>query len=322
MASLDQILLLRHSTYMTHFYDVVLDWIHSRSPDCLHHFMVLDLPGVMREWGVVRLMVPWLQDPVQNWSARIYDHVIALQRECDHRRIPVINRVENLANAGKAEAARRLRAVGMHTPDIVPIVDREAFSRDFCGLAFPLFVREDWGHGGAMLRADTPDQARALPIRRFRRPVAVELIDVRNQEDGLYRKYRYFACGPTGVPQHLQVSRAWITRGEERVIDDRTREEELAYLATGDHHEVVFQRAREALGLDMVAFDYGLDSAGEPVVWEANPFPHIQFGRTTTQYRNHAIDRSIGAMVDMYLRRAGLAVPDAIAAVLAKPGRA
>ena len=173
-----------------------------------------------------------------------------------------------------------------------------------------------------MLRADTPDQARALPLRNFRRPVAVEIIDVRNQEDGLYRKYRHFACGPMGIPQHLQVSAEWVTRGEGRVIDDRTREEELAYLATMDRHEAKFRRAREALDLDMVAFDYGLDGAGEPVVWEANPFPYIQFGRTTTQYRNHAIDRSIGAMVDMYLRRAGLGVPDAITAVLAMPARA
>src|SRR5690606_4828558 len=118
-----------------------------------------------------------------------------------------------------------------------------------------LFVREDLGHGGPMIRADTPDDLRAVPLDRFRRPVAVELIDLPDPADGLYRKYRYFVAGHRGVPHHIQVSAGWVTRGRRRVTTDRTRADELAYIDRPCPHHDDFQRARAALGLDVVAFD-------------------------------------------------------------------
>ena len=65
---------------------------------------------------------------------------------------------------------------------------------------FPLFVREDWRHSGPVCRVESPSELKNVPLRKFRRPVAVEFIDVRDQRDGLYRKYRYLAAGDVGFP--------------------------------------------------------------------------------------------------------------------------
>ncbi|RZA15161.1 MAG: hypothetical protein EOP93_17415 [Lysobacteraceae bacterium] len=314
------ILILRHSREARHFYDVVLAWVQANAPECLEHIAICDLPLDVLELHGVRLVVPWLQDPVQAWSPRVYRAMDALARRCEESGAAMINPVARLTHAGKAEAARRIAATGLRTPRMSLVTEPDAFREDFGGLPFPLFVREDWGHGGPMLRADDAAQARALPLETLRRPVAVELVDVRDPRDGLYAKYRYFAAGDRGVAHHLQVSRDWITRGGGRVFDDAARERELAYIAAQDPHHERLQAARRALELDIVALDYGHDREGRVVVWEANPFPHVQFGRNTSRYRNHAIHRTIAAMLAEYLVRAGLPVPPPVQRMLAYRG--
>lgn len=310
------ILVVRHPQYQTRFYDVVLEWAAEHAPECRQLLDVRDLPCSVSQWWGVRLLVPWLQDPVQAWSKATFAFVEKLTAQCDARAIPVINRVGRLANAGKVAAAETLRSTGLRTPCMAPITDAAAFRRDVAAFAYPLFVREDWGHGLPMIRADTPREAAALPLERFARPVATELVDARDAQDGLHYKYRYLACGDIGVSHHVQASVDWITRGSNRVANDATRERELAYIARQDPHHERFQAARIALGLEFVAFDYGYTREGEVVVWEVNPFPHIQFGRASTVYRNRAIHRSVAAMLKMYLDYARLEAPAAIEAAV------
>ena len=310
------VLIVRHPQFQARFYDVVLEWAREHAPQCLPWLDVRDLPCHVTEWWAVRLLVPWLQDPVQAWSPGTFAFMEQLTAQCDARAIPVINRVGRLANAGKAAAAETLRATGLRTPRTVRIADAAAFRRDVEIHAYPLFVREDWGHGGVMARADTPREAASIPLEQFARPVATEIIDVRDPGDGLHYKYRYLACGAIGVSQHVQASVDWITRGSNRVANDATRARELAYIARQDPHHERFQAARKALGLEFVAFDYGYTPEGEVVVWEVNPFPHVQFGRTSTVYRNHAIHRSVAAMLKLYLDTARLETPAAIEAAL------
>jgi hypothetical protein len=162
------------------------------------------------------------------------------------------------------------------------------------------------------LRADTPLDVRRLPLWRLKRPVAIEIVDVRDPHDGLYRKYRYIAAGDVGVSHHVQVSPTWITRGRHRVVTEQTRDEELAYISRPDPHAAELQRARRALGLEVVAFDYGRTSDGRIVIWEANPFPHIQFSKRALAYRNAALHRTMLALLRLYLHTAGLPIPDEV----------
>jgi hypothetical protein len=270
---------------------------------------VRDLPVRIRDWSPYDLHVPWLQDPVQQWSPETYDQANQLAADCDARGIPVLNRVDHLLNATKLRGAELMRSAGLATPNMAPISDPREFARTLAGLSLPLFVREDWGHSRNVFRVDSTADLSRIPWSTFVRPLAIEIVDVRNPRDRLHRKYRYVAAGDIGVSHHLQTSAEWITRGENRVITPESRDEELHYITRPDPNHDALQGARRALGLDLVAFDYGDTSDGRMIVWEANPFPTIVFGTRRLIYRNPAIHRTLLAIVRMYLVAAGFPVP-------------
>jgi len=301
-------LVVRHVGYPD-FYDVILEWMEEHFPEIRGVFELRLLPCRVFDWSRYALHIPWLQDPVETWSPRAYRRACRLAVSCDERGIPVVNRVERLSNAMKFEAATRLSRAGIRTPAMRVIGDHREFRETRAGLALPLFVRENAGHGGPMLRVDTEDELRVLPLDQFRRPVAVELVDVRSPEDGLYRKFRYVVAGRVGVPHHMQVTQDWITRGNIRVHSATTRAQEEAYFNGPNPQHELFQRARAALGLDFVAFDYGFDRSGELIIWEANPYPffHIPTGRLS--YLVPAMQRTLAAVIHLYLERARMAIP-------------
>lgn len=307
-----EVLVIRHHKYKRRFYDVVLRWVEMNAPQVLSSFDVIDVDET-RNWRVnlskTRILVPWLQDPVQDWSPTLFSRMLEFQNECDARDIRVFNRVEHLTNASKSVAPRLVSLAGLKMARTVEIADRDEFIRDFGGLRFPILVRDDWGHDKGLVRVDSPDLVHEIDLSKFARPVATEIIDARSPSDGLFRKFRYFACADIGISHHLQVSGNWVTRGGDRIFTDDTRAEELTYIAEPDPHHTRFQAARRALKLDLVAFDYGYGPDGKVIVWEANPFPYVKFGQTTSAYRNLAIHRTIAAMTAMYLSAARLEVP-------------
>lgn len=306
------ILVVEHPVIRRGFYNLLLDWLQARAPACRRLFELRLLAPAPEPAPWHRLLVTWLQDPVQAWSPQAYEQALALTAAFEARGIPTLNRVDRLARAGKASGAALMRQAGLRTPNTVRITDPAAFRASLLGLRPPLFVRDDWSHGGPMLRADDATQARALPLERIARPSASEIIELPDPRDALYRKYRYLVAGGRGVPLHLQASADWITRGQRRVNTERTRAEELSYIESPCPHHAAFVAAADLLGLELVAFDYGLDASGQPVVWEANPFPHIVISTGPLTYRNDASHRSVAAIMAMYLERAGLAVPEAV----------
>lgn len=310
-------LIVRHRKYQRTFFDVITKWVAANLPELSPLFNVRDLPVRIRDWSPYALHVPWLQDPVEEWCRKTYDQALNIAHECDARGIPVVNRVDRLANATKFRGAQLMQAVGVHTPRMAPIADRREFEQSLNGLTLPLFIREDWGHSRNVFRVDHAADLARIPWDTFTRPVAIEIVDVCNPRDGLYRKYRYVAAGELGVSHHVQTSYDWITRGENRVITSETREEELAYITRPDPNHDLLQCARRALGLDLVAFDYGYAPDGRMIVWEANPFPTIVFGTRRLIYRNPAIHRTISAIVRLYLATANLSIPAKIEDALA-----
>jgi hypothetical protein len=311
-------LVVREATKGAGLYEVVLEWIERRVPGLRGRFELRLLPFRAADLSPYALLVPWLQDPVQAWSWRRYEQALALQRRCDAAGIAVVNRVERLPNAAKREGALRMASVGLRTPRTEPIVDARAFRADAERHRYPLLVREDWGHQAPLHRADAPSDLAAIPIERMARPLAVEFVDVRDPRDGLWRKYRYLAAGDRGTPLHLHATTEWLTRGGHCLYTDETRRAEIAFLEGREPRHALLHRALDALGLDVAAFDYGLTPAGEMVVWEANPYPYLHFGRPTGRgaYRFPATERAIACLVRLYLCRAGLAVPPALEALV------
>jgi hypothetical protein len=314
----ERFLVVRHAEHPA--YEVILGWLEEHVPSVRKLFELRVFPCRVVDWSRYVLHIPWLQDPVESWSRRAYAQASRLAAACDRRRIPVVNRVERLSNATKFEAAKRLALAGIRTPMVRVIHDPQEFRETRAGLALPLFVREDAGHGGRMLRADTEEELHALPLVGFRRPIAVEFIDVASSEDGLYRKFRYVVAGRVGVPHHMQTTEGWITRGNIRFHSPATRAQEESYIGRPDPRHEMFQRARAALGLDFVAFDYGFDRRGEPVIWEANPYPYFHIPRNRLSYLAPAMHRTLAAVVHLYLERAGLAVPGRLQEILFASG--
>jgi hypothetical protein len=320
----ERFLITRHPARTPRFYDVLLDWTQSRLPRVRSRFELRMLPLRARNPSRYVLHAPWLQDPVQQWSAAVYEQAKRLSAELDGQGIPTINPVDRLTNAAKSTGARLIGGAGIRTPRAVPIDDAERFRSTFLGLTLPLLVREDWGHSderaietGQVVLCDTPDAVRKLELERFTRPVAMEFIETRDPGDGLYRKYRYVAAGDTGVALHLHVKDHWFVKGANQLYSEEIREEDVAYLSGPDPNHEALQRARRALKLDFVAFDYSYDRGGRLVVWEANPYPYFHFIGGRRVYRTPAIERAFAAILQLYHTRAGLPVPEEVERLLA-----
>jgi hypothetical protein len=90
-------------------------------------------------------------------------------------------------------------------------------------------------------------------------------------------------------------------------------EEELAYVSARDPFHQPLQAARQALGLDIVGFDYSIDREGQIVVWEANPFLNLNFPpRGRADHLFASIHRTFAIVARLYSIRAGIPVPPAV----------
>lgn len=242
---------------------------------------------------------------------------MTLQTECQHRGLGVINDLSQLRNTSKSLGAQLMRAPGLRTPQHVSITDPTSFRNDYAGLEFPLLIRDDRGHGQAAILVKTPDDLAAVDFSQFNSPIAVEFIDTRSEDDGLFRKYRYVAAGEIGVPRHLIANDSWEVRPQRRLMNAKLRDEELEYVNAPDPNHAVLQTARRALGLDVVGFDYSYDRQGRIVVWEANPFLNLNYpAQAKASHINLSVRRSFAVVAWLYCVRAGISVPDGIASML------
>ncbi len=311
-------LVVRHAGKQPYRYRYFLQWIEEEFPQIRSRMELRLMPYRPRSWERYVLHIPWLQDPVEAWAAGTYRACQRLANDCDRLGIPVINRVERMSNCIKSIGARIMESAGIRTPRTVRIEDPAEFRSELGGLALPLLVRENRGHGRPSYLIRRREELDQVPFARMDRPIGVEFIDVRDPDDGLYRKYRYLATGSAGVTRHLIVGDHWELRPKNRVLNTHARAEELRYLEQPEPNYAALERARQALGLDLLAFDYSYDSHGRMVVWEANPYPDLSF--STHPARAHLwpyVRRSLAAVLRMYLDKARLPVPDRLDEMLA-----
>jgi hypothetical protein len=191
-----------------------------------------------------------------------------------------------------------------------PITDLPSFPKTLAGLDLPLIIRETDGHGGLTCLVKSRAEAARVPLHRFRQPLAVEFIDVRNARDQLFRRYRFIVSGELGTSHGLHVSEHWEVRGRVRRHDDFVAEEEKAFITNPNPHREQFIKAARLLKLDCVAFDYSYDRRGELIVWEGNPYHNTNYVHDPRrQYLNQSSCRVFAGMLHVYLQRAGLEIP-------------
>ena len=76
-------LVVRHAGKSPGFYDVILHWVEEHVPEIRGLFELRLLPCWIFDWSSYALHVPWLQDPVENWSRRAYAQACRLAAACD-----------------------------------------------------------------------------------------------------------------------------------------------------------------------------------------------------------------------------------------------
>jgi hypothetical protein len=308
-----RLLILRHPTKGPQSFDAILRWLAEHHPDILSRIELRLLPILIRDVSPYRLFVPWLQDPVQDWSCTVFQRVHQFEQKFASKGISVVNSVGQLLNATKVEGARRIKAAGLQVPRMDRITSSRRYVEDFYGFDPPFIIREEWGHGKPMTKVETRREALAVDLTRFRRPVIAEFIDVADPQDGICRKYRYVAAGETGISLSLHATDGWLTRGTNALQTPRILDEEVSFVSQMDTNHEVLQQARRSLELDYVAFDYGYDRHGRVIVWEANPFPYLHLPQSAHRAaRRSAYVRVFQALIRYYLRCAKLEVPSSI----------
>jgi hypothetical protein len=143
---------------------------------------------------------------------------------------------------------------------------------------------------------------------------AIEFLDTRGP-DGKFRKFRVMLVDGRLLPLHLATSPSWkvhyfsadMAGSAAHRAEDRAFLEDMAG-AIGERGVVALESIRDELALDYAGVDFGLDAAGNVVVFEANatmvvpPPPPDEYWA----YRRAAAARVNEAAADMIARRARL----------------
>ncbi len=306
-----RILVVRQPDHQATYNNYYLYWISQNVPEARSLFETHYLPCEISDWNRYALFLPWLQDPLQQRFPEVYRLAKPLEEQSQQHGVPILNPIDILSNSMKSIAAEKIRRVGICTAKTIPVTDPAAFKRDLAGLKVPFFIREDCIHGSSTFFVKSLDDVKNIPFEQYQAPIAVEFLDTRS-EDGLYRKYRYFAMGDAGVPGPLMVSQDWEVRdNDHRVLNDAIIAEEIAYFSGEDPNHAMLQKARKALGFDFMAFDYSYDAKGELIVWEPNPFPVIwgaQDNAPEKAYQLPSINRIYTTLLNYHLQRAQINV--------------
>jgi len=288
--------------YNNHF----LQWVKAHHPDIFKRIKLCQIPGLPLDLRNTALFVPWFHDPLKERFPNLYNKVYRIQQKCEARQIPVVNRIQNLSNSIKHKALGIMGQLGIRTAVVVKVDDPQSFEPKQYGLTYPFILRENLKHGGTIKLIENRGDLKNAPWNKLINPIALEYIDTQN-DDGCFRKYRYVLMGSTGAPRHLLITKNWCAHAEDRILSAACQKEEIDYLncARDPNHEILNQ-AREALGFDVVAFDYSYDKEGKLVVWEPNPYPLFWFRfneENDCEYQRPAVHHIYKSLLMYYLKR-------------------
>lgn len=243
--------------------------------------------------------------------------LLALPAVLDGVDAPVLNAPQHVLGTARAELAARLATLdGVVTPRTVTVPLRELRAHgaafvERAGFAYPLLVRAPGFHTGQhFARVDVPAELDAA-LAEVPGPDAllIAYCDTRGA-DGRYRKYRMMAIGGVLHPLHVAVSAHWKVHyfTADMASDAANRAEDERFLndpeaAIGEHALRALARVVEAVALDYMGIDFGIDAGGNVVVFEANatmivlpPGPEEMW-----DYRRAPVERIVAAVRTLLL---------------------
>jgi aromatic-L-amino-acid/L-tryptophan decarboxylase len=237
-------------------------------------------------------------------------------------RAPVLNPPAAVLATGRADNAARLSRIdGVISPATVTLSRDSLLSADAAttlarhGLSFPLLLRTPGFHTGRhFLRVDRPEE---LPQASAKLPgeqlTAIQFLDARGT-DGKVRKYRAMMIDGRLYPLHLAISSHWkihyftadmAESAEHRAEDSEFLENMPAIV--GARGMSALEQVQKALGLDYAGIDFGLNPAGDLLLFETNatmvinpPEPDHRWA-----YRRQPVERVFDAVRRMLFKRTG-----------------
>lgn len=282
-----------------HAYCDWLAWAETARPALRRAIRLDRLPGAAARGA--RVLHAWVQDPVRERDPALFARLQALESAIGRDAGRVINPAAVLSHSLRDVMMERLAGLPLRLPAVIRVpADAGA---EFMPEVFPILARPRWGHGVPMELLAHGAEWRAWWRRTHgsgRQWVLSEFIDVRDA-DAFYRKYRYVSFGGHALARHLIVSRHWEVRPKDRLLNDDTQREELAFVHGETPYAALFEQARVALGFDVAAFDFSYDAAGRLVLWEVNPYPDLSAPRTAaSRYLQDVVLSTFAALGDYY----------------------
>lgn len=230
----------------------------------------------------------------------------------------VINDPQRVLATARDRAAAQLGAM---EGTVLPRIERFARS-DITpetlaqrGWTFPLLLRAPGYQAGRYFERIDEPAALGDALARIPGPelFAIGFIDTRDP-DGCLRKYRVLFIDGRLYPVHLAISNDWKIHYFSADMSERPdhRAEEARFLtdmraALGARSIVALEGIARALGLDYAGVDFGLDAAGNVVVFEANATMAVYRPPAGEMfaYRRPAYDAVIAAVRRLIGDRAG-----------------
>jgi len=248
-------------------------------------------------------------------------------RLMDRTPAPVINSPAAVLGTGRLANSRLLRDVpGTLTPAIATLSRDTLAGPDAAaalarhGLHFPLLLRAPGFHNGRhFVFVDCAERlATALPGIPGEELFAIQYLDARGP-DGKHRKYRVMIIDGRLYPLHLAISGNWKIHyvTSEMAESAAHRAEETQFLE--DMPAILGPRAMDALaeiqkrlGLDYAGVDFGLNAAGQLLLFEANATMNVVPPDRDPRwdYRRAAVQRIENAVRNMLITRAAPALPE------------
>ncbi|MGB2635619.1 MAG: pyridoxal-dependent decarboxylase [Candidatus Acidiferrum sp.] len=240
----------------------------------------------------------------------------------------VINSPSAVIATNRSNNARRFKGLPGVVAPVTATVTRDQLSKYDAvdtlarlGLDFPFLLRSPGFHTGLnFLRVESFEElAPALVELPGNELLAMEYLDARGP-DGKARKYRAMMIDGTIYPLHLAISDHWKIHYFTAEIADHPehRTEDAAFL--GDMPGVLgpiamnaLKRIQSVLALDYAGIDFGLNEAGEVLVFEANATMVVlpPDADARWDYRRAAYQQVFSAVQQMFLQRASIATAEA-----------
>ena len=227
----------------------------------------------------------------------------------------VINLPSAVMATGRADHARLGRLPGVVTPLTVTLARDLLISPEGPaavarhGFRFPLLVRTPGFHTGRHFLKVENAAALAGAVEQLpgQEITVIEFLDARGA-DSKVRKYRAMMIGGQLFPLHVAISSQWKIHYFTADMAERPdhRAEDAEFLENmpgvlGDRGMEALSRIQSTLALDYAGIDFGLNSAGEILLFEANatmvvnpPEPGERWA-----YRRPAVERIFAAVWKM-----------------------